>query len=120
LVSDDAVPGARRVVTIDGLRVAVLICGELFSWRARRDVGGTGPGLVVDIGHSGMGQGLIPAMRNVANGGECPVAHSQHLKRYGGSLHFVDAQAEQQSIPVDEDYVIEQGDMWAAWAVRTV
>ena len=41
-VPEDAVPGADRVVMINGTRVAVLICGELFSWRARAGVGSTG------------------------------------------------------------------------------
>ena len=122
LVSDDAVPGAARVVKIGKIRIAVLICGELFSWRARAGVSETEAKLVVDIGHSGMGTGLIPAMRNVANASGCPVAHSHHLKNgwYGKSLHFVDSQGEQQSIAVDETHVVQEGETWAAWAVRTV
>ena len=41
--------------------------------------GGAGAGIVVDVGHAGMGQGLIPTMRSVAGEAGCPVAHSQHL-----------------------------------------
>ncbi len=120
-VPEDAVPGGDRVVMIDGTRVAVLICGELFSWRARAGVGSTGAGLVVDVGHTGMGQGLIPAMKSVASQGRCPVAHSQHLKSWcGRSLHFVDSRGAQQSVAVDEDHVVEHGSLWSAWREREV
>ena len=116
----DSIPGAERVVRVDGLRIAILICGELFNWKIRNAVSEMGSDLVVDIGHVSMGTGTIPAMRSVAKKSECPVAHSHHLKWYGGSLHFVDAQGRQQSVPVDDEHVIQQGGMWAAWAVRTV
>ena len=120
LVPDDAVPGAGRVVKIGRIRVAVLICGELFSWRARCGVSHIKAKLIVDIGHSGMGMGLIPAMLSVANESRCPVAHSQHLRHYRGGLHFIDSQGKQHSGAVDEAPVIHHGALWAAWAVRTV
>lgn len=121
LVPDEAVPGQERVATIDGVRVGLLICGELFSWRARRGVALAGVSLVVDVGHVGMGQGLIPAMKNVAKEGRCCVAHSQHLSAwYGRALHFVDVQGEQLSANVDQAHVVEHGSLWAAWAAREV
>src|SRR5947209_7445515 len=64
LVEEDNVPGSGRVVTVAERRVGVLICGELFSRRARAKLAGERPGLIVDVGHSGMGPGLIPAMKN--------------------------------------------------------
>jgi hypothetical protein len=120
-VPDDAVPGDGRLAGVQGRRVGVLVCGELFSWRARQGVGRARCDLVVDLGHGGMGQGLIPAMRSVAGEGNCPVVHSQHLSGwYGRSLHFVDRQGEQLSTLVDEDHLVLHGSLWAAWTVREV
>jgi hypothetical protein len=121
LVPNEAIPGQERVATIDGFRVGVLICGELFSWRARRGLAQAGVGLVADVGHVGMGQGLIPAMKNVAKEGQCCVAHSQHLSGwYGRALHFMDARGEQLSADVDQAHFVEHGSLWAAWAAREV
>jgi len=120
-IPNEAVPGGERVVTVDGIRMGVLICGELFSWRARQGIGKAGARLVVDVGHSGMGQGLIPAMRGVAKEGQCCVAHSQHLSGwYGRAVHFVDARGEQLSADVDQAHLVEHGSLWAAWAAREV
>jgi hypothetical protein len=121
LIEDEAVPAGGRVVTVAGRRVGVLICGELFSRRARAKLGGERPDLIVDVGHSGMGQGLIPAMKNLAAAAGCPVAHAQHLANWWGKgLHFVGAAGERQSQAVGEDAVIEAERLWAAWAVREV
>jgi hypothetical protein len=121
LVPAAAVPGPQRVAVIDGKSVAVLVCGELFSWRARQGVARTDPDLVVDIGHSGMGQGLIPAMRNLSAEGNCCVVHSQHLKDWWGrSLHFLDHRGDQLSTGASEDCLVESGSLWAAWKVRQI
>ncbi|MBI3821224.1 MAG: hypothetical protein HY289_00925 [Planctomycetes bacterium] len=119
MIDDLWIPGSNRVVSIDGIRIGVLICGELFNWYARENVGGANVRLVVDLGHSGMGQGLIPAMRRIAMVGRCAVVHSQHLSQtWGRSFHFVNEKAEQCSMPIEEDHVIEAEGLWAAWNVR--
>ena len=64
-VPDADVPAAGRVVEIGGKRVGVLLCGELFSERARQSFGELNLQLSVDLGHVGMGQGLIPAMKSL-------------------------------------------------------
>ena len=70
-----------------------------------------------DLGHSGMGQGLIPAMRTLAVAAGCPVAHAQHLANWWGRLlHYVLATGEQPSSAVDPDAVLEGDRVWAAWA----
>src|SRR5262249_45887833 len=118
-VLDEAVPDERRVVTIGRTRIGVLVCGELFNWRARRDLAKGRPSLVVGTGHSSMGQGLIPAMQSMAGSGACPVAHSHHLANwYGRSLHFVNGTGEQQSIEADEKHLISGDSVWAVWACR--
>lgn len=121
MVPDHAVPSAGRLVAVDDTRVGVLVCGELFSPRARRGLVQAGPHLAVDVGHSGTGQGLMPAMRSLAKAGSCRVAHSQHLGNwYGRSLHFVDSAGGRLSVAADEDHVIEHESLWAAWAPREV
>jgi hypothetical protein len=121
MVPDRAVPSAGRLVAVDDTRVGVLVCGELFSRRARHGLVEAGPHLAVDVGHSGMGQGLIPAMRSLAKAGSCWVAHSQHLGGwYGRSLHFVDRGGGRLSVGADEDRVVEHESLWAAWAPREV
>jgi hypothetical protein len=103
------------------MRIGVLICGELFSWYAREKIATAGAKLVVDLGHSGMGQGLIPSMRRLATDGACFVAHSQHLSYwYGRSVHFVDSAGEQHSTLVDEERLVECGSLWAGWALREI
>jgi hypothetical protein len=119
LVAEDRLPGPERIVTVAGRRVGVLICGELYSWRARQALADLGADLYVDLGHTGMGQGLIPAMRNLATAAGRPVAHSQHVKG-AGSLHFVAATGEQDSRPADQCPYVESGALWASWFVRTV
>jgi len=120
LVPDCAIPGEDRVVTINGVCITVLICGELFSSRARSGVARAEVDLVVDLGHWGMGQGLIPAMRCVAKEAECPVAHTQHLSAWSGrSLHFVDVCGKQQSMVVEVKRIVQRGSLWAGWMQRT-
>ena len=121
LVDDNWVPGGERVVTAKETRIGTLICGELFSCYAREKIATAGAELVVDLGHSGMGQGLIPSMRRLAADGTCSVAHSQHLSySYGRSVHFVDTTGVQHSTPVEEENLVECESLWAGWALREI
>jgi hypothetical protein len=120
LVPDAKVPGAERLVVVDGVLVAVVICGELFSERARDSITRLGASLVVDLGHSGMGQGLIPAMKRLARDGRCAVAHAQHLASIWGGLHFVDAAGVQQSVSAKTNELVRHEGLWAGGALRTV
>lgn len=121
LVPAENVPGQERCVTIDGKSMSVFICGELFSRQARKGVCQSRVSLVIDIGHAGMGQGLIPAMRSLAMEGNCSVGHAQHLSDwYGRSLHFVDRQGEQLSVQTTADCLVENDSLWAAWTVRKI
>jgi hypothetical protein len=119
-VPDEAVPDQERVATIDGTRVGTLICGELFSRRARQGLTQAGARLIVDVGHLSMSQGVIPAMRAVATQGKCCVAHSHHVKYRGRALHFVDGQGTQLSAKADDAHLVQHGSLWAEWAARQV
>ena len=117
-VTGQNIPGAGRMVLIDGFSVAVLVCGELFNRRARASIGALRPCLVVDTGHESMGQGLIPAMRSAARAAGCPVAHAHHLAGYQTQrIHFVNAQGRRESVPASA-HVEGSGGLWAAWALR--
>jgi len=118
LIADEDVRAMERVVVVDELAIAVLICGELFSERARNAVSGLGVELAADLGHSGMGNGLIPAMTRVALYGHCAVAHAQHVVATTRSLHFVDREGGQHSAPAAANGLLRQEDLWAGWAVR--
>lgn len=113
---DAALPDAGRVVGVEGSTVVPLLCGEVFSRRIREAVPTLRPGLVLDLGHTGMGQGLIPAMTSVATAAGCAVAHSQHV--WKGSLHFVSAEGEQRSVPADGQPYVGDNEFWIGWCVR--
>ena len=115
---DEALPTAERVVAVGGTTVLPLLCGELYNRRIREALPGFGPSLVLDLRHSGMGQGLIPAMTSVANATGCPVAHTQHV--WVGASHFVTAAGEQRSIPRDRLQHVGDDDFWIGWCVRDV
>ena len=117
-VADADLPGADRLVRVAGRQVGVLICGELFNGRARRQMAQLRADLVVDLGHQGMSQGLIPAMRNLATEGECSVAHSQHLT--WGKIHLVDARGRQASQAADANPLVKCEGLWAGWALRSI
>jgi hypothetical protein len=120
-VDPQAIPGDDRVVKVAGRRVGVLICGELFSRLARERFATTRPDTIIDLGHCGMGQGLIPAMKSLARSAGAAIGHSQHTTDWWGrQFHFVDASAGQHSVAVDETQVISSDDTWAAWYPRTV
>ncbi len=119
-VADDDVPGKGRVVEIAGKRVGVLLCGELFSERARRSFGELNLQLSVDLGHVGMGQGLIPAMKSLVNYGSGTVVHSQHVASYGRSLHLVGADGIQRSVPAADCEFIGDDEFWITWLSRNV
>lgn len=118
LVADEDVPGQGRLVAVDEVEVAVLICGELFSTRARGSIAGSGAALVLDLGHLSMSRGLVPAMLRVARDGNCAVAHSQHVAWTTASIHFVDAEGQRRSDLVSANGLVRQGDLWAGLATR--
>jgi hypothetical protein len=124
LVPDGAIPGEERLIDIAGNSVATLICGELFNERVRESISRRQPDMVIDLGHSGMGQGLIPAMSSVARSSRCPVIHSQHLEDHKKtSIHFVDfvgSKARQHSQRVQENPLVRDNGFWAGWALRDV
>jgi hypothetical protein len=119
-IADENVPGAERVVVVDELEGAVLICGELFSERTRGSIADLGVALTADLGHQGMGSGLVPAMTRLAIDAECAVAHAQHLLSETGSIHLVDSGGLQHSHPATANGLFWQGDLWAGWAARDV
>lgn len=118
LAPNNALPDVARVVTVRGTTVFPLLCGELYNRRIREALPTFEPSLVLDLGHSGMGQGLIPAMTSVANATGCPVAHTQHV--WVGALHFVTADGEQRSMPPDRQQHVGDDDFWIGWCVRDV
>jgi hypothetical protein len=97
LIADEDVPGVERIVTVDEFEAAALICGELFSERTRGSIAGLGVALAADLGHSGMGNGLVPAMTRLAIDAKCAVAHAQHLLWDTGSIHLIDSEGVQHS-----------------------
>lgn len=120
-VADEAVPGRDRVVRVKGCRVGTLICGELFSWRARESMASLGLDLAVDLGHVSMGTGVTRAMENISRNGRCAVAHTQHVAEWGDpSIHFVAAGGERNSMPVSSCSWVGDESFWIAWQVRHV
>jgi hypothetical protein len=118
-VADEVVPGRDRLVTIGESSVAVLICGELFSQRARDSIVALSPGLIVDLGHVSMNTGVTPSMEGMAVRSGSAVAHSQHVAEHGSaSMHFVDATRQRESVPVVECEWVGNDDFWVAWRVR--
>jgi hypothetical protein len=98
-----------------------LVCGELFSWWARRSFAEQNLNLVLDLGHESMGMGVTKAMENTAHNGRCSVAQTHHVAATStGSLHFVRADAERQSVPIAECDRFGDDEFWLAWRVRTV
>jgi hypothetical protein len=120
-LEDRQFPSRNRLVDLGGRKVAVLICGELFNWRARQAMLELYPDIVVDLGHVSMGQGLIPAMRNLASMAGCPIAHSQHLASwYGRSIHWVDGQGVQDSVSTESSPFLGDDEFWISWCLRSI
>jgi hypothetical protein len=59
-VPEEDVPGAGRIVNLGKREVGVLICGELFSPRARERLIAACPHLILDLGHISMNTGVTP------------------------------------------------------------
>lgn len=120
-VPDADVPGENRVVTVEGDRIGVLICGELFNQRARVAMAAAKLALTVDLGHVGMGTGVTRSMEGIAKYGGCAVMHSQHVAPHGNaSLHFVDARGVRESVKADDCDYVQAGELWIAYRVREV
>jgi hypothetical protein len=83
--------------------ICVLLCGEIFSVFNRQAlvdaVTNTPLDAVIDLGHRGMGQGLIPAMLGVQASAQSAVLHCQHLAGMG-RIHSIDRQGQRRSTPV--------------------
>jgi len=120
-VAEASVPGRGRVVTAAGSRVGTLICGELFSCRARQSFCELDLDLVLDLGHESMGTGVTKAMENIGRNGECAVAHSQHVAPWGNaSLHFIRAGGLRESVLARQCRRLGSDDFWVAWTVRDI
>ena len=117
LAPDESLPDRTRLIEFGERTLLPLLCGEVFNWRIRERAAELAPRLVIDLGHIGMGQGLIPATRNVATGAGCAVAHTQHVGN--GSYHFVSADGEQQSEPTGNGWVGDD-EFWIGWRIREV
>jgi hypothetical protein len=98
----------------------VLVCGELSNWRIRELFAAEPPALVVDLGHAGMGQGLIPGMKAWNNHLGCAVTHAQHVKQWGASHHFITADGTQASTPTSDERWVGDEDFWVGWCLREV
>jgi hypothetical protein len=96
-VADEDVPAAARVVAVAGCRVGVLICGELFSWRARQSLAQQHLNLALDLGHESMGTGVTRSMESIA--------------RNGGV---------RESVPIGECDWFGDEEFWIAWRLRQV
>jgi hypothetical protein len=118
-LSADDTPGGQRIVVCGETRVGVLVCGELSNWRTRELFAAARPRLVVDAGHIGMGQGLIPGMSCWNSALDCAVAHAQHV-RWGASHHFITEDGTQMSSLTDEGRYVGDEDYWIAWCLREV
>jgi hypothetical protein len=86
-----------RLLSIDGVAVLPLVCGEMHNENVRSLVGSTGATLVTVSGHKSLGSGLKPSLAAVrhrsaaADRDRMPVLHAQHLVPHsGGSVHWVD------------------------------
>jgi hypothetical protein len=120
-VADTDVPGADRIVILDGYRVGVLICGELFSWWARESFARMNLNLALDLGHYGMGTGVTAAMENIARNGNCAVAHTHHVAGWNDqSLHFVEPGGERVSISISDREWVGDTNFWATWCLREI
>jgi hypothetical protein len=115
---DNAVDVARRTVRFGRHTVAILVCGEMFHPGTRARLAEQRLHLVLDVGHAGLGQGLVPTLQSIAATASAPALHVQHLSGQGGHLHFVDENGRSVPRPV-RDALIE-GEPWFSTAVREV
>jgi hypothetical protein len=120
-VADEDVPGDESIVAVAGRRVGVLICGELFSRRARDSFAALDLDVVLDPGHESMGMGVTRSMENIARNGGCAVAHAHHVAGWGGQcLHFVAADGVRHSVPQSSCDRVGDDEFWGAWCVRVI
>jgi hypothetical protein len=117
-----AFPGGERTVVIEGTKVSVLLCGEIFNPGAAEAIGERGPAAVFAPGHASMGMGLIPALQRIHTAVSCPVLHSHHVA--GTNMtHAIAANGEQDSRSIDTNWRYEPravGPFWYGWTVRSV
>lgn len=79
----------KRLVTIAGKRVAVLICGEIFNANYRDDMRAESFDVVLAIGHESMATGVVPALANIVAKGKRWALHSHHVKVGTAQAHGI-------------------------------
>jgi hypothetical protein len=117
-----AFPSSERTVTVAGVEVSVLLCGEIFNPNAAKALGTMRPAVVFTPGHASMGMGLIPALQRVHASTSCPVLHSHHVVS-AGSTHAIVKNGAHDSRSINTNWRYEptpQGPFWYGWTVRDV
>jgi predicted amidohydrolase len=117
-----AFPSSERTVTVAGVEVSVLLCGEIFNPNAAEAIGTMRPAVVFAPGHASIGMGLIPALQRVHASTSCPVLHSHHVVN-AGSIHAIAANGQHDSRSIDKNWQYEPmsgGPFWYGWTVRDV
>lgn len=115
-----------RTFLLNGYKIGLFLCGEIFSNLARKKIGAENPDIIIDIGHKGMGQGLIPAMRSASshcdkNTKNAFVLHSQHLSDWNGrSAHSVSGNGQQLSKKLKPKNILYKNDFWASYEAREI
>ena len=72
-------PLEPRCVVVNGIRVSVLACGEVYHRAFHTAAGCSFPDLVVDVGHKSMGRGFSHTLCALARTTEATVLHAQHV-----------------------------------------
>ncbi|WP_309887846.1 hypothetical protein [Archangium sp.] len=115
-------PNRERTVTVAGVEVSVLLCGEIFNPNAATALGTMRPAVVFTPGHASMGMGLIPALQRVHASTICPVLHSHHVVN-AESTHAIAANGQHDSRSIAKSWRYEPmsgGPFWYGWTVRDV
>ena len=117
-----AFPSRERTVTVAGVEVSVLLCGEIFNPNAAKAIGAMRPAVVFTPGHASMGMGLIPALRRIHESTNCPVLHSHHVANTE-LTHAIGTNGEHDARSIDTNWRYEptpEGPFWYGWTVRDV
>ncbi|MEZ4399362.1 MAG: hypothetical protein R3B06_05050 [Kofleriaceae bacterium] len=70
---------SARLVALGGMKVGVLLCGEVYNVDLRPALQRARPDFVVDLGHMSMGRRFTNTLVNVASAVDANVYHSQHV-----------------------------------------
>jgi hypothetical protein len=119
--AENAVSIPDRTVDFHGKKVLALLCGEMFNRHMRAGLAGQGLDLIVDSGHDGLGIGLIPTLRSLAQNAGCPALCSQHVGSTSRGLHMVLNDLSQASITASNHVLISApGVPWASAVEREI